>query len=189
MSERARRFDALYSKNPDPWGFRDSAYERAKYQATIAALPEACYRLGIEAGCSIGELTALLAARCDKVIGLDVSAVALAAAAKRGLANVEFRLAELPAQFPDVDADLIVLSEVLYFLSAEEIDALAARIAPRWRPGGTCVLVNWLGPTDEALSGSDAADRFIAALYRLACPTRQTSETAKYRLDVLRNAR
>jgi hypothetical protein len=30
-------FTRLYAENPDPWGFETSAYEHAKYDATIAA--------------------------------------------------------------------------------------------------------------------------------------------------------
>ena len=32
-------FDLLYGDNPDPWNFTGNAYEMAKYDATIAALP------------------------------------------------------------------------------------------------------------------------------------------------------
>ena len=36
----ASYFDAIYERDADPWRFRTSAYERAKYDATLAALPE-----------------------------------------------------------------------------------------------------------------------------------------------------
>lgn len=189
MSEnRAATFDALYRDNPDPWNMRSSAYERDKYQATLAALPHRHYRMGIEAGCSIGELTALLAPRCARLIGIDVSTVALAQAATRNARNpnVEFLHGELPGAWPDLDADLIVLSEVLYFLTAAEIATLARIIAPRWRDGGACILVNWLGPTEDLLPGATAATLFTTALSSHT-PTRLLSRTAteKYRLDVL----
>lgn len=191
MSERAARFDALYRSDPDPWDFRGSDYERGKYRSTIDALPHARYALAIEAGCSIGELTALLAPRCDRLVGVDVSAVALQAAARRnaGNANVEFEHGELPGAWPRLDADLVVLSEVLYFLTASEIDTLARTVAPRWRSGGACILVNWLGPTGDLLPGALAADIFIASLYKFATPILvDTVTTAKYRIDVLTNA-
>ncbi len=54
-------FDDLYQKNEDPWDFETSAYERDKYAATLAALPNAHYQNAFEIGCSIGVLTQQLA--------------------------------------------------------------------------------------------------------------------------------
>ena len=31
-------FESLYTKNPDPWRFATSEYERGKYEATLAAI-------------------------------------------------------------------------------------------------------------------------------------------------------
>lgn len=190
-SDRFARFDALYRKNPDPWNFRRSRYEKRKYGVTLKALPRRRFGISIEAGCSIGELTAKLAPRCEKVVGIDVSALALETARQRNAANrnVEFLLGELPDAWPDVTADLIVLSEILYFLHADEVDALARAIAPRWQRGGVCVMVNWLGSTEDSLTGPQAADRFMVELCRHCRPTLITSRRGdRYRLDVLVNA-
>ena len=164
--ERARRFDALYERRIDPWDFRGSDYERAKYAATLEALPRARYRRAVEAGCSIGELARALAARADATLGIDVSAVALdeARRAHAGVPGLEFALGELPDDWPDAPLDLAVLSEVLYYLSPGEIDALGARVARTLEPGGHCVVVCWLGDTGEPLDGEGAADRFARAL-------------------------
>ena len=183
------RFDALYRGNPDPWAFRSSAYEDAKYEATLAALPRSHYRIGIEVGCSIGELTSRLAPRCDFVLGIDVSAVAIDEAKRHhgDRPDLAFIVAEVPAFWPGLRADLIVLSELLYFLTAAEIRQLAGQVAEHWIDGGDCVLVNYLGPTDTAVDGDSAGDRFIEALARLRSITPLTAERASgYRLDVLR---
>jgi SAM-dependent methyltransferase len=183
------RFDALYQRNLDPWAFRSSAYEHAKYSATLAALPRHRYRIGIEVGCSIGELTARLAPRCDFVLGVDVSAVAIEEAKRHHGEHpgIAFVVAEVPTFWPGLRADLIVLSELLYFLDAAEIRRLAGQVAGHWIDGGDCVLVNYLGPTDTALDGDNAAERFIAALARLRPISTLTAErTNGYRLDVLR---
>ena len=164
-SARAREFDTLYSDAIDPWNFRHSAYEREKYAATLGALPRPRYRRAIEAGCSIGELTRRLARRADSVLGLDVSAVAVTEArrvhgATPGLA---FETCELPDGWPAGEADLVVLSELLYFLEPAEIDALAARVADTLVPGGHCVVVCWLGENDRTLDGDGASERFARA--------------------------
>ncbi|MFT8776642.1 MAG: class I SAM-dependent methyltransferase [Gluconacetobacter liquefaciens] len=189
MSERTARFDRLYAGDIDPWQFRSSVYERDKYRATMDALPRPRYALAIEAGCSIGELTRLLSWRCDRVIGIDVSSIALDEAVRRNAdrPNTTFRQGELPGAWPaEHPVDLIVLSEVLYFLAPQEIKDLANRVAAHWCPGGDCVLVNYLGPTAEALQGAEAADLFIAAM--TAQPdVRSTVRVTKdrYRLDLL----
>lgn len=187
--ERAARFDRIYRADPDPWAFRTSPYERAKYRATLAALPRERYRSGIEAGCSIGELTRLLSQRCDQLLGIDVSAVAIEEAVRKlgDRRHVRFLVADLPRGWPALEPDLIVLSEVLYFLTADEIGELATCAAAGWSAGGDCVLVNYLGPTDEALDGDAAATLFIEALAALRPVTVvRRDHTAGYRLDVLR---
>ncbi|MFC7609312.1 SAM-dependent methyltransferase [Teichococcus aestuarii] len=62
----AAYFEALYAADPDPWRFRDSAYEAGKYAATLAALERPRYGRVLEVGCSIGVLTKQLAGRCDR---------------------------------------------------------------------------------------------------------------------------
>lgn len=189
MSDRAARFNRLYAGDIDPWDFRTSAYEKEKYRTTMEVLPRSRYAVAIEAGCSIGELTRLLSDRCEQVIGIDVSSVALDEAARRNAdrANIAFHCGELPGAWPgEHAADLLVLSEVLYFLSPEEIVALAERIAGNWCAGGHCVLVNYLGPTGERLQGDEAADFFIMAMMALVgvrCDTTMTK--GRYRLDLL----
>lgn len=182
----AAHFDRLYAANPDPWGFRTNAYERDKYAATLAALPDRRYASALEVGCSIGELTRLLAPRCDALLGLDLSDAALrqAALACAGLASVRFQRAAVPADWPDGPLDLVVLSEVLYFLTPDDLASLARRVLTSLQPDGVAVLVNWTGPTDDPLSGDDAAELFIAATAERLRPTLQTRHTG-YRLDLL----
>ena len=62
-------FQRLYDASSDPWQFRSSQYEQAKYRATIASLGTRRFRSGFEAGCSIGVLTRLLAERCERAAG------------------------------------------------------------------------------------------------------------------------
>lgn len=189
MSERAKFFDSLYAENIDPWRYRSSEYERAKYDATLAALPRQHYHSAIEAGCSIGELSRRLSSRCDKLIGIDISDVALKEARSRNadLPHLSFVKGELPADWPNEKADLILLSEILYFLSAEEIDQLAAKILNWWKPFGSCILVNYLAPIPEPIQGGEAAERFIAAIRAINADTHAAAPiiTDQYRIDIL----
>ena len=62
----ATYFDDVYRANEDPWAFATSPYERAKYEATMAALPNERYANAFEIGCSIGVLSEMLARRCNR---------------------------------------------------------------------------------------------------------------------------
>ena len=188
-SARARRFDALYRASIDPWGFRTSSYERRKYLATLDVLPRPRYRAALEVGCSIGELAARLRARADDVLGVDVSTVAVAEARRTHarVPGLRFDVREVPREWPRGTYDLVVLSEVLYFLSREELDTLAARVAASLAPGGHCVAVCWLGTTDAALDlrGDEAAERFARALPERVRPRPDAARrTPDYRLDL-----
>ena len=134
----ARYFDDLYAGERDPWEFETSAYEQAKYDATLAALPRPRYRRGLEIGCSIGVLTARLAGRCASLVAVDVSEKALDAARMRcrTLPNVAFENISVPAEWPAGTFDLIMLSEVVYHLDAGDVSRLADRVRASVEPAG-----------------------------------------------------
>lgn len=175
-------FDALYRRNPDPWGFRSSDYEKEKYAATVAALPRARYRHALELGCSIGELTRLLASRADHVTAVETSAVALSAArlACAGLNHVDFVQAHVPEGDWERSVDVVVLSEILYYLDVPAVERLASRIM-RCAPDADLVLVHWTGKTNYPLSGDEAASRFLECTRRTDIATLRTPN---YRLDI-----
>ena len=186
MSARADEFEALYRGDADPWRMESSAYEAEKYAATLAALPRERYRSGLEIGCSIGVLTAKLAARCDAMIAVDVSATALdRARAREGCDAVAFRRMEIPSDWPTGTRDLVVLSEVLYFLAPAEVRATARHVARDLLPGGTVVAVNWLGACDRALDGEAAAELAVGELAARGFVRTHHERTSDYRIDVL----
>lgn len=179
-------FETLYARSSDPWDFRTSPYERRKYRATLDILPRARYGRALEVGCSIGVFTRLLAGRCDWLLALDTSSRALAQAERDNadLGHVEFRRATLPGEFPDGRYDLVVLSEVLYYLSVPDLAALAGRCLEALSPDGHVVLCHWLGETDYPLGGDEAADLFVTAAAPLLHPSTSRREP-EYRLDLL----
>lgn len=157
-------FDAMYQANPDPWDFETSPYEHAKYAATVAALPRARYRSGLELGCSIGVLTQRLAERCEQLLSLDVSEQALARARARlaGQGHVRLERRFLPEEFPDGSYDLVVLSEVGYYFSHADLARLRARIAGALEPGGHLILVHWTPfVADYPLTGDEVHEAFL----------------------------
>jgi SAM-dependent methyltransferase len=183
----ASYFDALYAADPDPWKFRTSDYEAAKYAATLAALPRPRYGHALEIGCSIGVLTRMLAQRCDRLLALDGAARALAAARRHcaGLEQVALQQREVPRQWPRGRYDLILFSEVLYYLDEEDLSRTAALTLRSLQPGGEVLLVHWIGTTDYPLSGDAAVESFMTAAGTALLPVSQ-ARTDRYRLDLLR---
>lgn len=179
----AATFDRLYAANADPWDFRGSAYERAKYDATLAALPEHCGAL-LEVGCSIGVLTSRLAPRCTHLLALDFAEAALAQArtACAASGNVGFLQAGVPAGWPDGRFDVILFSEVLYFLAPADIEATAKHATAALTTGGVILLVNWTGPNDAPCTGDHAAELFIAGCGLAHDPV---ANEGTYRIDRL----
>ena len=177
-------FERMYAQDPDPWRFASSAYERDKYAATLAALGPRRFMHGLEVGCSIGVLSRQLAARCDAFLGLDVAEPALARArahcADQGWAR--FQRAVVPDEWPEGEFDLIVFSEVLYYLGDAGIAAAAAHSRRSLRPDGLVVLVNFLGDTGAGCTGARAACAFIAAA---GLREQGATRAQRYRIDVL----
>lgn len=189
----AEVFDRLYASDPDPWGFATSPYEEGKYRDTLdllgLAAPARRFAHAAELGCSIGVFTSLLAPHCDALIGIDAAAAAVAAARTRcaALPHVRFACGLLPAAWPAGRFDLLVVAEILYFLSAADIDRLAEAARAATAPDAVILLANWTGHTDTPLTGDGAAARFIAALGP-AFSTRHAVRRERYRLDLLARA-
>jgi trans-aconitate methyltransferase len=183
-------FDDFYAGNPDPWSFATSEYERGKYTATLAALPRARYASAFEVGCSIGVLTRQLAGRCDRLLSIDAAEAPLPQARSRNADApwVEIRRARVPEDWPRGRSfDLILLSEVLYYFSREDLARLAELTLETLWPGGDLVLVHWLPTTSYPLTGDEAVSTFVELAGDALRPTTSAREEL-YRLDVFRRA-
>lgn len=149
----AQAFDHLYTKDPDPWRSASPAYryQDRKHRRMLALLPGRRFARALDLGCGPGLFTRLLASRSDRVLGVDVSAVALAAARRHcaGLPGVTFGEGDITADGPWMEQaafDLIVLADTVYYLPAPIADAtlkdVAQRAARLLVPGGLLLLVN-----------------------------------------------
>lgn len=130
----------------------------------------------------IGVFSALLAPRCESLVAADSSTTAVAEAARQALLNVRFKKACLPDEFPDGTYDLIVLSEVLYYFSEQDLRRLANRCLETLAPDGEMILCHWLGETDYPLTGHQASDLFAEAVARCR-PVRVRLHEGIYRLE------
>jgi SAM-dependent methyltransferase len=157
-------FDAMYAAADDPWSMRSRWYEQRKYAVTAAVLPRRRYGDGLEVGCSVGELTAVLAPRCDRLTAWDVSAAAVERARARtaGLPGVRVEQRAMPAD-PLPSCDLVVLSEVLYYLAPDDLAAVLAQLPGAVRPGGTLLAVHWRHPVADYPQTGDAVHAALRA--------------------------
>jgi SAM-dependent methyltransferase len=183
----ASYFAQIYQRNLDPWNFETSHYEREKYLASLAALPLERYRRAFEVGGSIGVLTRMLADRCDRLLSIDVSSLAQGRAQVRcaDQSQVEFQIMQFPGETPNQTFDLIVLSEVGYYLSEKDLLIARAWIVNALRPGGHLLLVHWTPLVEEyPLTGDEVHDLFLAITPApLTCVF--SSRKTHYRIDVL----
>ena len=151
-------FERLYKNSDDPWDFRRSAYERARYDAIIDGIKDKSYTSAFEAGCSVGELTALLAPYCKSLTAIDCSdtAVEIARSRCREYPHVDIRQGNLPGALPNHTCDLIVFSEIGYYFTREDLAAQIARLWLVLTPGGRLIACHWLGHSeDHVLHGAD----------------------------------
>jgi SAM-dependent methyltransferase len=163
----AARFERLYRDSPDPWGYDTSEYEREKYEATLAALPEGPIGSCLEIGCSIGAFTRLLADRCEHVVAIDFSLNAIRLAARRleTSPNVELLRAAFPEETPPGSWDAVVCSELLYYLQPPQLDEAIEWLQTQLIRGATVLAVSWRGRgVDEPFRGDDVHDRLVSEL-------------------------
>ena len=143
-------FDAMYAAADDPWSMRTRWYERRKYALTTAVLPRERYAEGLEVGCSVGELTARLAERCDRLTGWDASAAAVGRAAERvaGTGHVRIEQAAVPAR-PLRRSTCWCSPRSATTSTPRTCSGSWRRCAAAVRPGGTLVAVHWRHPVPE----------------------------------------
>jgi SAM-dependent methyltransferase len=116
-------------------------HNRHYHARLLDHVPQGC-REALDAGCGTGELTRLLAPRCARVTGVDLSPNMVAEARKRSaeLANVHYAVADfMTAPLPAGGFDCVASVAVLHHLPLA--DALG-RLGDLLRPGGTLLVLD-----------------------------------------------
>jgi len=155
------RFERLYEASTDPWRYLDSDYEHEKYTRTLRALPNRPLGAVLELGSSIGVFTERLATRCEQVVAMDFStrAIRLAQTRLREHENVRLVLGSFPEETPQGKWDVVLCSEVLYYLDEPTLRAAVVWLEGQLNAGACVVAVSWRGPgRTEPLRGDDVHD-------------------------------
>jgi predicted TPR repeat methyltransferase len=181
-------FDRRYRDEGDPWGYRTSEYERDKYQATLAACGAGPFRSALELAGSIGIFSAMLAPRCGELTTIDFSAPAVTQARRElsGFPQATALVGEIPGALPEGHHDLIVASEILYYLEPAALDGTLVRLEQRLAAGGRLVVVHWRpqGP-ERPFTAAQVHDRVLALDW---LSLEADNSTPEYLLHVLERA-
>ncbi len=141
-------FERLYLNDSDPWNCSTSVYHQKKFSDTLALLPRPTYNEVLDAGCGNGIFTSLISERAHQVLGIDFSKKAAQLARERceSLANVSIQNCDLLKMPPKQQCDLIVCSELLYYLSKPKSNKELARkiLVELLSPSGHLVIVTAL---------------------------------------------
>lgn len=164
-------FDALYNDNTDPWHYQTRWYEKRKRDICLAVLPQAHYSNAIELGCGNGVLSELLAHRCQALVSMDGNRQAVQLAKERlvelphakviqgVIPNALLALQDALTNTPPFD--LIVISEILYYLSPSDIDKVIAWTQQNLAPDGTLLCCHWRYAIDHfSMTGETVHQRF-----------------------------
>ncbi|WP_435093301.1 PIG-L family deacetylase [Clavibacter michiganensis] len=162
----AERFDAAYARAEDPWRVTTRWYERRKRLATLAALPDERYGRALEIGCSIGVTTAGLAERVDELLAVDVAPTAVERARVRlaDAPHVRLEVRDVGADWPAGAFDLVVMSEVGYYLDDAAFDRVLAALPGALGATGTLVACHWRHPEGDFRRTGDEVHARLAAV-------------------------
>ncbi|HSC82390.1 MAG TPA: SAM-dependent methyltransferase [Pseudomonas sp.] len=150
MSPSASYFEQLFADSDDPWSFRTRWYERRKRELLLASLPRQHYRHVFEPACANGELSAGLATRSTSLLCQDLNATAVRLAAERLQPWPHARVEQgcLPHDWPAGEFDLIVLSEIGYYLAPGQWRDVLEQAVASLADDGALLVCHWLQPID-----------------------------------------
>jgi LmbE family N-acetylglucosaminyl deacetylase/SAM-dependent methyltransferase len=150
--------DLLHADASEPWGADRRWYEERKRALLLAMLPGRHVDRILELGCSTGVTTVALAGRCRELVAVDASPAALATARSRvgDLPGVAVEQRRFPDDWPPGRFDVVVLSEVGYFLDPGALERTVAAVQDSLAPGGVVLLCHWRHPVAGwVLDGAD----------------------------------
>ena len=144
----------------DPWGFSTNSWEAEKYARTLQLCGSGPFDSALEIGCGEGVFTEAVAPRCNRLLAVDISSVAVERAQARLHASPHVVVDErmLPHAMPEGPFDLIVASDVLYYWAEEDLRATLPVFEQILAPGGRLISVHFAPPMGTLLTGTEVHD-------------------------------
>lgn len=155
-----RWLEGFYATEYDPFGFDTNPYERGKYDDTLDALGDGTFERALEVGCAVGTFTEQLAPRCRELVAIDVVQAAVDRARERLQVHPNVRVERLgfPDQVPPGPFDLVLCSDVLYYLPVRRLRRCLVELAELVPVGGRIVSLHFLGDFGAPTSGDEVHD-------------------------------
>jgi SAM-dependent methyltransferase len=156
-------FENKYSENSDPWDFATGEYELHRYHPIFNALSHNRYSKIFEPGCSIGILTEMLATIAHQVYAFDISPTAAKLAKERcqHRENVTIKCSSLKKELPSPDTDLIVLSEIGYYFTEEELLHILRQILLKQNKNSILLASHCTGYYEDHILSGDKVHEII----------------------------
>jgi SAM-dependent methyltransferase len=156
-------FDHFFDEG-DPFGFDVHPEEQLKFDRTLEVCGDGPLGRVLELGCAVGTFTEVLAPRATDVLAIDVSQSAVDQVLRRldGQDHVRAVAMAIPDEFPDETFDLVIASDVLYYLPVPVLQRCVDRIEESLAPGGTFVSVHYVPRMGSVLNGEEAHGVVIA---------------------------
>ncbi|MGA3140626.1 MAG: SAM-dependent methyltransferase [Xanthobacteraceae bacterium] len=158
-------FERKFRENIDPWDYASSDFERFKRRVLIQSCGLAKYGRVLELGCANGETTRALKRISLRLLAVDGSMTAIAAAKRRlrGSTHVSFSCLSVPEAMPRGPFDLIIISELAYYLPPHRLSLLGRRISANLAYGGRAVVLNHRRMFGDAAQHPSLAHRRLIA--------------------------
>ena len=153
-------FDKRYREARDPFLFDTNPYEQGKFNHLIETLDGRSYGSALEVGCAIGSFTEKLLPHCDRLLAIDISQTAVDRTRNRfpGSSKITVERATIPQTLPPGPFDLVVCSDVLYYLSPRQLRRTILLLANSISPGGTFLALHYLGDAHGLTTGNQVHD-------------------------------
>lgn len=140
-------FSEMYSTDADPYQVESRWYEQRKIGLLMSALPSRHYQSAYEPGCGTGFLSIELAKRCTFLHISDASHEAMTTARTnvQRITNISCAVESLPTDWPGHlgKFDLIIFSELLYFLDEDQLMDVISLSRLHLMPNGHIAVCNW----------------------------------------------
>ena len=175
-------FENLFQSNPDPWDYESSPFEAHKRSVLLKHIGLSPRGRVLELACANWVTTRALMKVGLRVAALDGSSTAIAQARTRlgHIRRLRLLHANLPEGLPKERFDLIVVSEIVYYLGSIAARRLAASVADRVAPGGRVVVLHHHLNFPDASVNPEHAHRDFVRLLRKRMTLIRSARTGRF---------
>jgi len=154
-------FNWIYKIFSDPFDLEKSNYEAYKFDAVAKVVQETRVKNALDIGCGTGILTEKISSVCEKILGVDFSENAINSAKKRfgQKSHVAFFAVDVRHFEPADTYDLVLCSEVLYYIGESDLQKLLVQLWRTLSDNGRLIVID--------AADDDYAKRTLSSRFQL----------------------